>query len=583
MKVIVLGGGVAGMTAAHELAERGFEVVVYEQRAVAGGKARSVDAIPGTGGRRALPGEHGFRFFPGFYQHLPDTMRRIPYPGRLNGVLDNLVTSTQLEVAREDRRNEIIGPAHFPLSVSDWEATLRFGLDVAVHLGIPLEDQVHFVGLLNDLLSACEERRFDQYENESWWEFADAERRSVAFQKFLCDGLTRSLVAARAREMSARTGGYILLQLLQDLAKPGGQADRVLCGPTNDVWIDPWLEELQRLGVDYRFGCRVDAIASRSGRVTRVSGQRVDALGEPVGSGWEDRADYYVAAVPVEVLRERIAMNALKRASPALQRLDELTVRWMNGIMFYLRRDVPLIHGHTIYIDSAWALTSVSQRQFWPGFDLHGMGGGDVDGILSVDVSDWETPGRFSAAGKIARQCSKDEIAAEVWDQLKAALNNGDEVLSDADRAASFLDPDILPPNPTDATNLEPLLVNTAGSWANRPSADLPEVENLFLASDYVRTNTDLATMEGANEAARRAVNAILDASDADAEPCAVRDLHLPGGLPFAVARELDKVAFKVFGSRRGPPATVALRDGRLEINPVTRAARHLRHVMPIP
>ena len=175
MKVIVLGGGVAGMSAAHELAERGFEVVVYEQRAVAGGKARSVDAITGTGGRRALPGEHGFRFFPGFYQHLPDTMRRIPYPGRLNGVLDNLVTSTQLEVAREDRRNEIIGPAHFPLSVSDWEATLRFGLDVATHLGIPLEDQVHFVGLLNDLLSACPARRFDQYENESWWEFADAE------------------------------------------------------------------------------------------------------------------------------------------------------------------------------------------------------------------------------------------------------------------------------------------------------------------------------------------------------------------------------------------------------------------------
>jgi uncharacterized protein with NAD-binding domain and iron-sulfur cluster len=251
--------------------------------------------------------------------------------------------------------------------------------------------------------------------------------------------------------------------------------------------------------------------------------------------------------------------------------------------MFYLRRDVPLIHGHTIYIDSAWALTSISQRQFWPGFDLHGMGFGDVDGILSVDVSDWETPGRFSAAGKIARQCSKDEITAEVWDQLKAALNNGDEVLSDANRTASFLDPDILPPNPTDATNLEPLLVNTAGSWANRPSADLPEVENLFLASDYVRTNTDLATMEGANEAARRAVNAILDASGADAEPCAVRDLNLPGGLPFAVARELDKVAFKVFGTRHGPPATVALRDGRLEINPVTRAAQHLRHLMPIP
>ena len=560
MKVIVLGGGVAGMSAAHELAERGFEVVVYEQRAVAGGKARSVDAIPGTGGRRALPGEHGFRFFPGFYQHLPDTMRRIPYPGRLNGVLDNLVTSTQLEVAREDRRNEIIGPAHFPLSVSDWEATLRFGLDVATHLGIPLEDQVHFVGLLNDLLSACPARCFDQYENESWWEFADAERRSVAFQKFLCDGLTRSLVAARAREMSARTGGSILLQLLQDLAKPGGQADRVLCGPTNDVWIDPWLEELQRLGVDYRFGCRVDAIASRSGRVTRVSGQRVDALGEPVGSSWEDRADYYVAAVPVEVLRERIAMNALKRASPALQRLDELTVRWMNGIMFYLRRDVPLIHGHTIYIDSAWALTSISQRQFWPGFDLHGMGFGDVDGILSVDVSDWERPSRRT--GKVASKCSADEIKAEVWAQLKDHLNDqGHVVLEDANLAGAFLDEDITFPNPSAAANAEPLLINTAGSWADRPEA-VTRVPNLFLASDFVRTYTDLATMEGANEAARRAVNGILAATRSNARRCEVWKLSEPA--LFGPARLLDRVRWKL-GHRPVKPPLRVTADGGLE------------------
>jgi len=32
----------------------------------------------GAAGRRGLPGEHGFRFFPGFYLNLGDTMRRIP-------------------------------------------------------------------------------------------------------------------------------------------------------------------------------------------------------------------------------------------------------------------------------------------------------------------------------------------------------------------------------------------------------------------------------------------------------------------------------------------------------------------------
>jgi uncharacterized protein with NAD-binding domain and iron-sulfur cluster len=557
VKVIVIGGGVAGLSAAHELARRGgFEVIVYEQREVAGGKARSLDAIPGTGGRGALPGEHGFRFFPGFYRHLPDTMSRIPYGGNVHGVFDNLIASTQIQIAREGHANELVAPAHFPQDLGDWEAVMRFALEFATHVGIPAPDQVHFVGLLSDLLSACEERRFGQYENESWWEFSGAEHRSPAYRKFLADGLTRSLVAARATEMSARTGGSILLQLLQDLSTPGGNADRVLNGPTSDVWITPWVDELARLGVELRLGSGVDAIESAGGRVTGVS-----------GPGFSDQADFYIAAVPVEVLRERIAMDALKQHSPALAGLGALQVRWMNGIMFYLRRDVPLVHGHSIYIDSAWALTSISQRQFWPHFDLHAMGDGQVGGLLSVDISDWEAPGVFAAGGKIARQCSKEDVAAEVWDQLKAALNDGDEVLADDNRLAWFLDPDIVAPNPTDATNLEPLLVNTKGSWPHRPTAQLAEVENLFLASDYVQTYTDLATMEAANEAARRCVNAILEASGSDAEPCPVWKLREPGGLPFKIAREIDRVLYMTLGARHGPPPTVELKDGELRIN----------------
>ena len=554
MKVAVIGGGVGGLSAAHELALRDFDVVVYEQRDVAGGKARSMDAIPGTGGRRALPGEHGFRFFPGFYRHLPDTMSRIPYGHNVHGVFDNLVASTQIQMAREGHANELVTPAHFPESLADWEAIVRFGLEVSTHLGIPLDDQVHFVKLISDLLSACEARRFGQYENQSWWEFSGAEHRSPAFQRFLADGLTRTLVAARGKEMSARTGGSILLQLLQDLATPGINVDRVLNGPTSDVWIAPWVAELEQLGVELRLGAAVDAIDSTAGRVTGIS-----------GAGFSDTADYYVAAVPVEVLRERIAMDDLKAHSPLLAGLDALEVRWMNGIMFYLQRDVPLVHGHSIYLDSAWALTSISQRQFWPQFDLHAMGDGNVGGLLSIDVSDWETPGVFAASGKVARQCSKDEIAEEVWAQLKAALNDGTEVLADANRLAWFLDPDIVPPNPIDATNLEPLLVNTKGSWPHRPPADLPEVDNLFLASDYVQTYTDLATMEAANEAARRAVNGILKASGSDAEPCDVWKLRQPGGLPFQLAREADRVIYKLFGAAQGPPPAIEITDALLK------------------
>src|SRR5215472_11382882 len=98
--VAVLGGGVAGLSAAHELVERGFRVRVYERKAALGGKARSI-AVPNSGapGRDPLPGEHGFRFFPGFYKHVTDTMRRIRY-GAHGNTFDNLTVATRILLAR---------------------------------------------------------------------------------------------------------------------------------------------------------------------------------------------------------------------------------------------------------------------------------------------------------------------------------------------------------------------------------------------------------------------------------------------------------------------------------------------------
>ena len=44
LTVAVLGGGVGGLRAAHELAERGYAVTVYERQSAFGGMARSMSA-----------------------------------------------------------------------------------------------------------------------------------------------------------------------------------------------------------------------------------------------------------------------------------------------------------------------------------------------------------------------------------------------------------------------------------------------------------------------------------------------------------------------------------------------------------
>jgi uncharacterized protein with NAD-binding domain and iron-sulfur cluster len=560
VKVAILGGGIAGMTAAHELAERGFNVVVYERHPVAGGKARSV-GVPETGSevRRDLPGEHGFRFFPGFYRHVIDTMKRIPHNGKT--VFDNLVDTTESQIARV-KRTELFIPAHFP--AKPWDLYRFFKFFFTPDLGLTPEDLRHYTERLLVLLTSCTGRRFAEYERTDWWTFVGAEERSEAFQKYCADGLTRTCVACRARAMSARTGGYILLQLLFPLARPGAQVDRVLNGPTNDVWIDPWLKLLRERGVDYHLGALVEEIHCDRGRVTGVTIQEG-------GQRRRVEADYYLAALPVEVMC-KLAKGGLEKADPKLGLLGKLRTAWMCGIQFYLARDVSLVHGHTLYIDSPWALTSISQHQFWPDFPLDWFGDGRVKGILSVDISDWETPG---LNGKRAEQCgSAEEIANEVWDQLKAHLNDqGKEILRDEDRVCWFLDPNISFPNPKEVpVNLEPLLLNTRGSWQYRPESET-SLPNLFLASDYVRTHTDLATMEGANESARRAVNALLGAAGSRGRRCKVWPLREPR--VFAPLRWLDRRRF-----RKGLPHNPLLIHVALWFFVPTWQMLHLCYVM---
>ena len=533
-RVVVLGGGVAGMSAAHELIERGFEVVVLERGDLPGGKARSIPVVDEGEDRSGhqlasgavgpiehrLPGEHGFRFFPGFYKHVVDTMRRIPsFDGRK--AADHLAPTTRVGFTQYGKP-AFVTPAAFPLTPGDAGAMLRDILLIFEPItGLTPDDLAFFGARVWQILTSCKERGLGEYERTSWWDFVGAEGRSAAYQKFLAVGITRSLVAAKARKASTRTIGDVFVQLILTIINPtAGSTDRVLDGPTNLVWIDPWLAYLESRGVRYVKGAQIEEILCQNGRITGVAvsqqGKRTVATG-----------DYYIAALPVERIAPLVS-SAMLAADPTLGNLRALAanVEWMNGVQFYLHRNLPTEHGHVIHIDTEWALTSISQLQFWRDVPSEFFRDSEVHSVLSVDVSDWTAPG---STGRAAIDCSREEVVRETWSQLKRSMNSGEELLREDDLHSWFLDPDISrdPATPNRLTNGEPLLVNLVDTWALRPEATTA-IPNLFLASDYVRTYTDLATMEGANEAARRAVNGLLDAVDFAGSRCELWPLHEP-------------------------------------------------------
>jgi uncharacterized protein with NAD-binding domain and iron-sulfur cluster len=534
-KVAILGGGVAGLTAAHELTRcGGFTVEVYERADTPGGKAKS-NVKPGSGmnGLKDLPGEHGFRFFPGFYRHVPDTMRRIHFPGNANGVLDNLISAPLGGIAQEYKPLYTF-PAHVPHTLNDWRQLFQSWFARA-ELGLQPGEAPYFISRLFDFMTTCTKRRFATLENKTWWNYTDADGHSLQYRKLLVCGLTRSLVAMRAEDANTRTVASILVQMIMSMTSQSGTMDRVLNAPTSDAWITPWVNVLKTDGVCFKCKSEVQSLQSDGTKITGAAVRDIDA-----GTVSQIQADYYIAAFPLEVAQQLLV--PLAPNAPSLGRIQDLCYEWMNGLQFYLPRDVQVCPGHIICADSTWAVTLISQPQFWSGVDLGQYGDGTVKGLISIDISDWTQPGtKFT--NKRADQCSENEIVKEVFAQLRAHLAVTADPLSQSDLSNWFLDPSITFPGAPPVANSQPLLVNTAGSWANRPDAKT-EIPNLFLASDYVRTNTDLATMEGANEAARRAVNALLVVAQSNAPHCNVWEFPEPA--IFEPFKRVDELLFNL-------------------------------------
>lgn len=532
-RVAILGGGVGGLTAAHELAERGFEVHVYERNDICGGKARSLETTTSNSSAPpGLPGEHGFRFFPGFYQHLDHTMQRIPIsltgispnptgPSTapiVSTVYDNLVDAATFAIAQEGKLLYQLKP-DLPNNWVEWyEALDSFFSNPSLELD-PGEKTILLERILR-LFAMCPERREAEYECTTWYNYHNVPTpRSAQYNKMFVTGFSRAFVAMDAEKASTMTGANTLSQFFRVFFGTGTM-DRVLNAPTNDAWISPWVAYLKHIGVTFHQNETLTALNVSPGsgpkQITSatVYNSQTDVTA-PV------TADYYVAAVPVEVMTGLLAGNPSLTAE--LGGIANIQVSWMTGIMFYLIQDVPIVHGHINFADSKWALTGISQPQFWPQEQLTNYGNGNFSGLLSIVISNWEELGDKVVTKRADHCVNEQEIADETWAQIYDHLSSFIPSLPAPPATPEFfLDPAITFPQAGGwPQNEERFLTNEACKLQYRPDAATP-IGNLMLASDYVRTNVDIATMEGANEAGRRAANAVIAVSGSGDTPCGV-------------------------------------------------------------
>lgn len=398
--------------------------------------------IPGAAVRfhygQLVPGEHGYRFFAGFYRHLRRTMEdtrltthehsatgrsRVVFSER--SARDNL-KEVRWQVIADPTRPRPVAFRRKPSptladAIGQYELMRR-------DLGLRGSDLLRFFLRLARYASSCTRRRKECYERLSWQDFVTLRdldpvpdsmpgapnapllpygRRA----KHMINHSPEALVAMRSETTDARTQGNLSVQLALDQLGRHEQTDSTLTDTTSVAWLDRWKEFLTLQGVKFRVG-RVGEITARGVVLAWPTpemlpyGNRVlpqtyvvcalDAVSaarvlKPLRQKLEEDADAEESHrhAPFRLIKLLQDENPEDIREPRDPR-DRFQV--LTGIQFYYDNDVSFADGHIYFALSPWGLSAISQVQYWRPIGKRAKadpGRLRLKGNLSVDIGSW--------------------------------------------------------------------------------------------------------------------------------------------------------------------------------------------------
>ena len=520
--VIVVGGGVAGLTAAHRLLQRGYDVTLIEANDFLGGKLaahrrRDVEttkekcsACENQGGclRRGDWHEHCYHMYLNWYHNFWELMEEV-------GVLDSLVAQPAIYNIHRRDIGESVSPAiPFANMGSPW-TTLT---NMFAGTGGPAD--MMLLGQTQADLAGEPEHRDTWLEKTSITAFMKS-RAYTTDQALATTMRTTAQAFASPSYLSSARSYKGLLSYGMRLPEPSmwlltANAQRAIFMPwlmrlarvANCVEVlneygdflkeEPFealrthsapkgnrngkltirmLTSLKSLRIDEDTGLivKIELEQNRTSPTVQNSGAPVNAA-KPVE--WMDVKGDLILAVPLDVLG-RLATPEIASWAPNLPDVRYLRTEPMISMDLFFKRRLPgLPNGITVLLDSPYEMNFFDNSQTWK--DLaHGHT------VLNVVASNADTLVTYS--GEHIKKTLKKELR----------------------RYIEFSYDDVFECRTYLQTNIgEQLFVNQVGSWQWRPQTTCG-ISNLFIAGDYCQTFIDVVTIEGATVSGLMAAEAL--------------------------------------------------------------------------
>lgn len=400
-----------------------------------------------------IPGEHGFRFFPGFYRHIFDTMRRTP-------------VINDKGIAQGTAFDQLIQTPHPQLSLKgalyDFDsrnittmAQARRAMDLMTHkLGFKSTDLLGLSVKTFRFLTSGRNRRENQTENITMIDYIGGDNPNRLYTPACLDFIDRqprALAAMSASESDARSQYSILLQLgLKSLPDPA-----TLNGPTSLSWLDPWKAYLKKQGVKFFVGRLTGMTALEKSKWEGETATRLVPVVQGPWRGWdaqgkplapyadplpENPDDVYrrPGAAPNPGFQHRFVLaTQFQEASDIVWKARDLVLglggcfegpfaqlvefdiaagrrlpgdaqarppardpitgkeppkwptRTISGAQFFFPQSYRFGISNVYFADTPYLLTSISQYAYWR---QHRGPVGQLLGQISVDIADWHSP-----------------------------------------------------------------------------------------------------------------------------------------------------------------------------------------------
>jgi hypothetical protein len=479
-KIIIIGGGISGLTAAFELVEQGYEIIIIERNNIVGGLARTYQ----DENNKVCPYEYSWRAYGKWYQNVYNIMKRIPFNDK-ETVYDKLVILEGGKITCNKK-------------IKNYTEELK-------NISFPINVILTFL----KYLFSCDERNRENFGKISLKEYITINKLSKEIEDTM-----GKIVGPYLGFDYHNASLYDLLYFYEMYLNNSSEYNfNITSLPTNFVWFDPWIKLLKSKGVTILLNTEVISINIINNIIDNII-----VHDKIINNNQILKADYYINCTGPEILKQLLEPykfnSDMKLLYSNINNVAKNGNQIQLSIYYYINKKIFLEKNNTLaYLpNTPWLLMVLSTGHIWGDEYMSKYCSSDIKEIISIGICEPYVDGLLIK--KPWSKCTRKEIEIEAWYQLindvdfKNNICIEDNVALEDIKIIQFKMWDSYVYENGEITTYEPKWANNINTIQYRPNPKTI-LSNLVLGGSYTNTTTGTFSMESAAESGKSAAKLI--------------------------------------------------------------------------